>query len=437
MTRRLAAFRRLPFAVRAAVTVWVLLLLGVAGRVAFSKPTAQTVVPIYLNGSQRWVEGQDLYEVQRPLDVYRNPPGFAAAFVPFSLIPEKAAGIAWRLLSSAVFLVGLGRWARFGLPRPLTLTETAYLFLLAAPLALPSLNNGQTNLIVAGFLVLGASAAGEGRWRTAGLWLAAAAAVKVYPLAVGLLVGLGAPRRCYTWLAVGCAAAVAFPFFCQNPGYVLDMYRSLAQSTGTDDRTFADPPRAPKDLFLVLRVWLVEPPPAVYTAGKLLTAGGMAALVWWAGRRTRDPRVVAPLALHLGCLWITVLGPATEVHTYTLLAPTAAVVVLFAFVNRREDGGYTRLVLGVLGYLLVISPVIRDMFPRGAAFQGLGPQPAGGVLVLAVVVWSAVRQLRTGRPLFDARAGARGDMMKVCPTPQPPSAASSPTRSTPGPTANS
>ena len=383
--RRLVAFHRLPLAVRSAAIVWFLLIAGVAGRVAFSKPGSQSVVPIYLSGSHRWLAGENLYAPNPPLDVYRNPPGFAAAFVPFTRLPDKAAGIAWRLLSAGVFLLGLRRWAARGLPRPLSPGETGVLFLLAAPLALPSLNNGQTNLVTAGVLLLGVAAAGGSRWRAAGLWLAAAAAVKVYPLAVGLLVGLAAPRRAFPWLAAGCLAFAAFPFAFREPGYVLDMYRRLAQSTGADDRTFADPARAPKDLFLVLRVWLVAPPVRAYLAAKLLAAAGMAVLVWWKARTASDPRAAATLGLHLGCVWVTVLGPATEVHTYTLLAATAPAAVLAA------AGGRLRFALAALGYLLVISPVVRDMCPNGAAFQGLGPQPVGGLILLGLVIRDALR----------------------------------------------
>jgi hypothetical protein len=399
MVRRMTRwFRPLHPVQRLAVVVWVLMLLGVAGRVAFSKPSSQTVLPIYLNGSERWARGEDVYADQPPLDRYRNPPPFAAAFVPFTLLPEKAAGVAWRVASAAVFLLGLGRWVRHGLPRPLTPAQSGATFLLAAPLALSSLNNGQTNLIVGGFLLLGASAAGAGRWRSAGLWLAAAAALKVYPLAVGLLVGLGAPRRVFPWLAAGCVGFALFPFLCQDPGYVLEMYRHQFAAVGADDRTFAELGRAPRDLYLVFRVWLVPPPPPVYLAVKLAAAAAMAGLVWRTARQTPDPRATAAPALHLGCVWITVLGPATETHTYTLLAATAAAVLLFAFANRRESGGRTRLALALLGYALLISPVIRDVFPNGTPFQALGPQPVGGLLILVVVVWNVIRRGRQRRP---------------------------------------
>jgi hypothetical protein len=397
---------------RVAIVVWVLLIAGVIGRVAFSKPGSQSVVPIYRIASERWLRGDDLYADQRPLDLYRNPPGFAAAFVPFSMLPPKLVEISWRLLSASVFLFALGRWTRFGLPRQLTPGETAAVFLLVAPLALASLNNGQTNLIVAGFLLFGAADAAQGRWHAAGLWFAAAAGVKMYPLAIALLVGLISPRRFLPWLVLGCVGFAIVPFVCQRPEYVLDQYRSMKDSTGADDRALAELERAPRDLFLVLRVWFEAPPVEAYSAFKLLVAGGMAVLVWWQARRSAI-RTAVLSALNLGCLWITVLGPATETHTYTLLAPTAAIVMVFAYAEKS----IIRRVVAIVGYTLLISPVVRDMFPNGVAWQILAPQPIGAMLLLFVVMWDAWRagKKESGEKNV-ARAEPGVDMIEVCPT---------------------
>lgn len=397
MMRRIATLHPLQ---RAALVVWGLMLLGIAGRVALSKPRSQTVVPIYLNAAQRWLAGADLYVVQWPLDIYRNPPGFAAAFTPLTLLPERLAGIVWRGIGAAVFLLGLRAWVRYGAPRDLTPAELGAVFLLAAPLALPSLNNGQTNLHTVGLLLLGVTAMARGHGVAAGLWLAAAAAVKVYPLAVGLLAVVAAPRRVLPWLAAFCALFLAVPFLFQDSGYVLAQYRSLAESTQADDRTFANLSRAPKDLYLVLRVWIGPPSPAAYKLFTLVAAGLMAGFVAFVARRTGDLRACAALALHLGCVWMTVLGPATEVHTYTLLAPTAAAVVVLAAADRHRS----RLGLATIGYALLVAPIARDMFPNGTPFHALGPQPMGGLLVLAAVVWGAIPRRR--EPAGEARVVA-------------------------------
>ena len=47
--------------------------------------------------------------------------------------------------------------------------------------------------------------------------LAAAAGVKVYPSAVGLLVGLVSPRRVWPWIVAGCVGCIALPFVSKNP----------------------------------------------------------------------------------------------------------------------------------------------------------------------------------------------------------------------------
>ena len=384
----IARFRQLHPMQRLAVVLWFWLVVGVSGRVAASKPFVQSVMPIYLDAAQRWQRGADLYEYVPPHDVYRNPPGVAAAFVPFTWLPERLAGLAWRWLSAAVFLVGLVAWVRHGLPRPLKPWESGLLVALTVPFALPSLNNGQTNLVIIGLLLLGVTAVARARGWAAGAWLALASYVKVYPAAVAMLLAAAAPRRVVPKFALACVVLVVLPFLFQSAGYVEGQYRSFRDASISGDRTLADLPRAPRDLYLVLRVWATPPSQEVYTGVKLGVAAGMAALVVLVWRRTRDMKHVAPLALGLGCVWMTVLGPATEVHTYTLLGPSASLAVVFAVADRRWGWA----AVAAVGWALLISPVVRDMFPRGGPFQAMGPQPVGGVLLLAVIVREALRK---------------------------------------------
>jgi hypothetical protein len=202
-----------------------------------------------------------------------------------------------------------------------------------------------------------------------------------------MLLATVAPKRILPRFVLACLVLALVPFLFQKPGYVAGQYRSFQQAAANGDRTFAELPRAPRDLYLVLRVWATPPSKDVYNAFKVGVAVGMALLVVRVWQRTGDMRTVAPLSLGLGCVMMTVLGPATEVHTYTLLGPTAAAAVVFAIAEGR------RLATGiaVLGWALLISPVVRDMFPRGGAFQALGPQPVGGMLLLGMLVREALR----------------------------------------------
>src|SRR5262245_17562272 len=182
----LTRFRALPLSTRIAVGVWAALLLGVCGRVLLAKPRSGTVVPIYLAAGERWAAGEDLYAPHPELDVYRNPPGVAAAFVPFTYLPEKAAGVAWRLFGAAVFLVGLVRFRRDVVP-DLSANRAGVMLALAAVVALPAVNNGQVNLLIAGAVLNGTAAVAGRRWWEAAGWFGLGGWLKVYPLAAGLL----------------------------------------------------------------------------------------------------------------------------------------------------------------------------------------------------------------------------------------------------------
>jgi hypothetical protein len=384
-------FIRLHPLERLAVGLWALLLLGVAGRVAVSPVHSQTVLPIYLNAAQRWALALDVYVVQHPMDVFRNPPGVAAAFIPLKWFPERVAGLIWRGLGAAVFLMGLTKWVRHGLPRPLTAGERGALFSLAVLPSLPSLNNGQVNLLIAGLLLLGAAAAARARGIVAGLWVALAAALKVYPIAAAMLLAIPNARRLLLAFALAGAGLAIAPFLTGRTDYVVAEYQSFLQSVHENDRTGADRSRWPRDAFLLVRVWAGQPAPEIYLGIQLGVAVGMAGLVFAVARRTRDPRRSVPLALNLGCVWMTVFGPATEAHTYTILGPTAAAVVVFAVAERRGPFGRARLGLACAGYAILVSPILREMFPNGTPYQLLGPHPVGGLLILAAVVWSGLR----------------------------------------------
>ena len=178
-----------PLPVRLGLTLWLVLAVAVGVRVAVQQPTRASVVPIYLTAGEVWRAGGDLY-APTGLDVYRYPPGFAAAFAPLAVLPAKLVAIGWRLLGVAVLVVGLRRFAR---RTDLSPAATGWLLGLAAVLSVPSVNNGQVNTLLAGAAVNGVAEAMRGRWWRAAGWFAAGAWVKVYPLAVGMLAAVARP----------------------------------------------------------------------------------------------------------------------------------------------------------------------------------------------------------------------------------------------------
>jgi hypothetical protein len=373
------AFSRLHPAWRAAVVLWAAVVLGVFGRVTFAPVRSGSVVPVYLHAAVAWGDRTDLYDSAGQPDQYRNPPGYAAAFVPFTWIHPRAAALLWRSLGLAVFLTGLATWTRHGLQ--LTTARSGTVFALAAPLVLPSLNNGQVNVLLIGLMLHGMTTAIRGRGIVAGVCLAAATAIKVYPAAVGLLASVVFPPRVLPSFVLATAGFLALPFLMAPPDYVAEQYRKFVENCREDDRHVTGQQVPPRDFFWLLRAYTPNPSIGAYRLAVLALAGGMAVLVAVVARRNPDRRIAAVLALDLGCVWMTVFGPATEAATYTLLAPTAAAAVVLAW----SPGSRLRFSVALLGYLLLISPIVRDFFPHGRAFHDLGPQPLGGLLIFAAV----------------------------------------------------
>ncbi len=351
------------------MVAWVVLVAAVVGRVAVASPRSATVVPIYLKAGERWLAGENVYAGAWPLDVYRNPPGVAAFFAPWSLLPEKTAGVLWRLLGVAVYLAGLAAWVRH---RPEPLGPFA---VVAAVLVIPSFNNGQVNVLLVGCLLHAAANVERDRLWRAAAWVAFASFFKVYPLAVGLLFCVVKPRLALR-LVPAVAAAAVLPFLCQSPGYVLDMHRTFVAFVELEGRYREILDRPAWDWTMIPRAWLDVRVPAAATQLASAVAGlALAACVWLARRRAADP---AAFALAVGCVWMTLFGPATENATYTLVAPVVAALFLPAPVRAWA--------FGVV--FLFTLPILRGLFPGGDVLPMRTAQPTAAILFLVLLVRS-------------------------------------------------
>jgi len=366
----------LPLSLRWAITLWLALLIGVSLRVLLSPPTSQSVLPIYRLAAERWQAGAALYvyDPRLPLDVYRNPPGFAAAFQGFAWLPETLAALLWRWLSAAIFLVTLFRFCRAVQP-DWSLTRLGYVAALAVVIALPTVNNGQVNLLIAASALGGTAAVLRQQWWQAAAWLALGPWMKVYPMAVGLLLGLIEPRRLLPRFVLITFAGFLLPFLLHDPGYVLVQYHEFVTSQWNDDRTFAPLSRVPRDWTVVPRVWFGWVSPPIVTKLVMLAMAVIAA--GWTVMSRQLPAAVLRAFL-IGITWMTVFGPATEANTYAQLAGAAAWLVVAA-------AGQSRWILfpAGLGYSLLALTVLRAVFPADWKLTALGPQPIGAMLLLA------------------------------------------------------
>jgi hypothetical protein len=383
----------IPLIVRVAILVWGALLVGVTLRSAIAPVHSGSVFPIYRLAAERWASGEDLYTLDPTHPFFRYHPAVAVSMTPWTLPPLRIASILWRWAGAALLLGGLALWLRRLSPAPLTPAREGLLFLLVAPLALQSVNNAQINVHLLGLLLLGLVFAAERRWTLSAGLLAAATLLKLYPAVLGLLLTTAFPRRFGPRYLLMVGAGFALPFLAQRLDYVLRQYALWLEYLRGDTRFGATLDVAYRDICMVLRLYFV---PLSETAYRLVEAGSallFAALCWALHRRRVGERVLFAAVLHLGCLWMTVLGPSTESNTYTLLGPTAAMLFVFA-PEWRSRAVWSLL---VFGYVLLIVPPFATAFPGGKHFQEWGPQPAGAMLILIVALLEIWKDLTSQR----------------------------------------
>ncbi len=371
-----------------ALWIWTVLVVGICFRVALW-PGVHDVFPIFADAGTDWLDGGNIYRNDRrpELDFFRYSPLIAVLLTPFSLLGDSAGGVCWRLVSVGVLGWGFSWWCRRVLPGGESFTgkQRALLWLLLLPLSIPSLNNGQANVLVLGLLLAGVAGAAQERWNLSAACVALACLFKVYPLAHGLLLIALYPWQ-YTFRFVGVlAAGLLLPFLFQHPAYVAEMYQNWSQRFIVGDRHQNPLPIAYRDLWLLFRLYF----PirfSTYLIVQLTAAAGVAAVClagrcWGHGRR----RQLTVLTL-LGISWMLLCGPATESCTYTLLAPALAFVAFDAW--QRPRSLWTRGGVLVIFGLFAAKPLLGGvpvLYEHHFAFQPLATLMFVGLVMVTQV----------------------------------------------------
>jgi Glycosyltransferase family 87 len=331
-----------------------------------------------------WLHGEEIY-TQWMGFVYS--PVVAAFFAPFAWMPIALANVLWRLLNTALLLGGLAAFLKSGLFAGITEKSFGVIYLLLAPLAIGNIDISQANPLVEGLLLLAVAAVYKERWSSAAICVAIATYFKIYPIAVGLLICVIAPRR-FSWrMLIALLLLLLIPFIVQHWSYVWNQYHAWIATRTSDDRRQWPTEKLPLDLwFLVHWVWHLPIPPKVYSFLQLGSAGALAlfcavqTLRGWAKNR---------ILIGLFCLvsiWMTLCGPATESYTYLILAPAIVLALVQAF-DRRQPAQLRILVSAA--YILQLLAVTRASFlPHFKTSWALSVLPFSALLFLAyALLW--------------------------------------------------
>lgn len=370
--------------VRAAVVVWAVMTVAVCVR-SVIQGHRQSLLPVWRLAGHDWLTSHDLYDHPKGHPIrsgYRYSPLCAALFVPFDLMPRAAADVACRLLNAAAFLAAVAWWLGRGVPGALTASRVGIVYLLMAPIALGSLNNGQMNLLMMGLLLACLTAVSAGRWNVAAWSAAAAVLLKIYPISLVLLIALIYPRRFLPRFLAATAILCIVPFVMQDPDYVLRQYSFwwLRLSHNDAYRRFWPLPVLYRDVWLLFTVWKLPITVPQYTLLQLAGAAGCGVLVLVGRWRLGAGKHLLFALLAATTVWMLVLGPSPESCTYSVLAPAMA----WWLVRSHQEGNLAAHYPGVFAYGLLMLCTIAGTHSRGIELYHVpGLQP------IAVLVFAA------------------------------------------------
>lgn len=358
-----------------ALAAWVIALLVILAHV-WTKPGSNTLYKVFKAGGVRWLAAKNLYP---KVDEYIYSPAAAAFFAPFALLPDRVAGILWRLLSVSVYTAAFSAWCRKWAAQE----RVAFAWILMLPLSVGDIFNGQANPLVIGLLMWAVLACRFRWWMAAALCIGAAAYLKVYPLAIGLLLGVLYPGKFPLRLAAALVGIFGISLLLQKPGYVWEQYGNWLQTLGKDPRRTLHYYGTYRDFWLLLRVLRVPISIFGWTVLQALSGAALALYLWLARRRGMIEEKLDFLLLTLGACWMLLFGPATESSTYVMLAPPLAL----AWLRWSAEEHGRRYIPGAIGcYVLLIGSQMLTSWAHQHqnAFTHL-IQPTGA-MILAVTL---------------------------------------------------
>jgi hypothetical protein len=379
---------------KGAVLLWVLILVGSCGRVLLSRsPSSAGIYRVYAEAGQHWREGAAVYPDADGWDAFPYSPLLAAFFVPFSTLSAPLGNALYRLVLSGSFLAALKWWCRSAPPRALSPTGQALVFLLVIPVTATTMVNGQMGGLVAAAVILTIAAAASERWHWAAAFATLGCLIKVYPIALALLLCVCYPRRFAKPFAVALGVGLGLPFLLQSPAYVADQYGRWLHLLRGSDRHDWPLEIANRDVALLFRVWWRPLDRWLWQALQLLTAAG-AALWCLAARRAGWPgRRLLVTVLGTATCWMTLFGPVVESFTYILVGPTLAWLLIEAWQEKRAP--LYRIGL-VASWSIFTAATLAVWFPHAIRVHSMGPHPLAGLLLLGCLLGNDLSRYRAG-----------------------------------------
>jgi hypothetical protein len=302
-------------------SAWGIAFIAISVRVWF-KPGSHSVFTIFRQAGAHWINAENLYgQGSGQGSKFLYSPLGAALFAPFSLLPENIAGIAWRLIGGSIMVTAAYVIARMVWVEPSKSWKRSIGLLALLPICVSNLNNGQTNPLVLALILFSVVSLLKRYWFLCVLCLGIATYFKIYPIALGLLLAVVFPRQLSWRLITAIIALFLLSLLLQHPSYVISQYADWVAHLGELHRRSADQFGRWRDAYFLLRMAHVPIASRFWVVVEVISGIGIAAFcVWGAYRGWHTDRLIFA-AVGLGCVWMVLIGPASEASSYVLVGP--------------------------------------------------------------------------------------------------------------------
>ncbi len=220
------------------------------------------------------------------------------------------------------------------------------------------------------------------RWNSAALCIAIATIFKVYPIAVGLLICVIAPRR-FGWRLVTALLLLTYRSVSLS-ALVIRMRTNTTPGSQLGRRMTVETGRS-KSCPWISGFWsaglaIVPVAPTIY---RLIQLGTAAALALFCAIQTSKGWATHRVLVGLFCLasiWMTLCGPATESYTYILLAAPTILALVQSF--NAYQPAWLRAWVSAAFALQLLAVTRASFLPHCKTFWALSIQPLSALVFL-------------------------------------------------------
>lgn len=366
---------------RHALVLWGILAIAAAVK-CYVQPWEHSVYPNFYKATIRWWNNESIYVYTG----YQYTPTFAVANTPFAWCGVSGGAALFNAFSIVLLVAALFRLARDVLPGRWMFSGVAVLSTLTLFGVLRGIWSSQSNALVIALVILAAAAILRQRWWTASFLLSAPVFIKIWPLALVMLLIACWPRPLWWRFPLACLVLAVLPFFTRWPETVLYQHQQywIALTNLQQIRSGGY-----RDAWTILEQFS-EPDHHAYLALQLGAALAALGFCLWRKRAAPSNRHAMTAIVSIWIAWQLLFGPGSERMTYGIIAPLAGWAVIVSFTEQR--GRVLSLAAWLMTGLLGTGAVERMIDPYLWGAQAI--QPVGVILFVA---WLAAREGRSSR----------------------------------------